>query len=91
MSATAATPPVENKEGLIISDGNSRINNRGLARRSRREKRERGLVEQQGCKDIEKAGSEEGGSGGRKQRRRGKGVQSAREESGEEGGGKVGT
>lgn len=35
VSATAATP-LENKEGLIISDGNSRINNRGLARRSRR-------------------------------------------------------
>lgn len=35
MSATAATP-LENKEGLIISDGNSRINNRGLVRRSRR-------------------------------------------------------
>jgi len=35
VSATAATP-LENKEGLIISDGNSRINNRGLVRRSRR-------------------------------------------------------
>lgn len=35
VSAMAATP-LENKEGLIISDGNSRINNRGLVRRSRR-------------------------------------------------------
>lgn len=34
VSATAATAPPENKEGLIISDGNSRINNRGLVRRS---------------------------------------------------------
>lgn len=41
VSATAATP-LENKEGLIISDGNSRINNRGLVRRSRRGPLERG-------------------------------------------------
>jgi len=41
VSATAATP-LENKEGLIISDGNSRINNRGLVRRSRRGLLERG-------------------------------------------------
>lgn len=34
VSATAAMP-LENKEGLIISDGNSRINNRGLVREDR--------------------------------------------------------
>lgn len=39
MSAMAATP-LRNKEGLIISDGNSRINNRGLARR-------KGIVEEE--------------------------------------------
>lgn len=35
VSATAATP-LENKEGLIISDGNSRINNRGLVKIEKR-------------------------------------------------------
>lgn len=39
VSAMAATP-LRNKEGLIISDGNSRINNRGLARR-------KGIVEKE--------------------------------------------
>lgn len=34
-----AVTALQNKEGLIISDGNSRINNRGLARRSRRGRR----------------------------------------------------
>lgn len=50
MSATAATP-LENKEGLIISDGNSRINNRGLVRRSRR-----GLL-------VRRVGEDGGGEG----------------------------
>lgn len=52
VSATAVTP-LENKEGLIISDGNSRINNRGLVRRSRR-----GLLDRGGGGD----------EGGRKER-----------------------
>lgn len=47
VSATAAMP-LENKEELIISDGNSRINNRGLVRRSRR-----GLLERGGDGDGE--------------------------------------
>lgn len=62
VSATAATP-LENKEELIISDGNSRINNRGLVRRSRR-----GLLERGG----EDGGGGRRGSSGRKQRRKGR-------------------
>lgn len=61
VSATAATP-LENKEGLIISDGNSRINNRGLVRRSRR-----GLLVRRWRRRWRRRGSS-----GRKQRRKGR-------------------
>lgn len=49
MSATAATAR-QNKEGLIISDGNSRINNRGLAR-----KIEKGSPAEEGEREREAA------------------------------------
>lgn len=49
MSATAATAP-QNKEGLIISDGNSRINNRGLAREI-----EKGSLAEEGEREREAA------------------------------------
>lgn len=62
VSATAATP-LENKEGLIISDGNSRINNRGLVRRSRRGLLERGGGDGGGEGEavVEESNGEKGG------------------------------
>lgn len=52
VSAMAVTA-LQNKEGLIISDGNSRINNRGLARRSRRGRRA-SAAEEEGERERER-------------------------------------
>lgn len=63
VSAMAGTT-VQNKEGLIISDGNSRINNRGLARRSGRGgwgKR----VGEEGEREREVVGGSRGGDEGK--------------------------
>lgn len=49
--------PRRNKEGLIISDGNSRINNRGLARR-------KGIVEEEEEQEEEEEGEAEREVGG---------------------------
>lgn len=48
-----AVTALQNKEGLIISDGNSRINNRGLARRSRRGRRA-SAAEEEGERERER-------------------------------------
>lgn len=61
--STVSATPLENKEGLIISDGNSRINNRGLVRRSRRGLLERGGGDGGGGGEavVEESNGEKGG------------------------------